>query len=429
MRTPTTKRSRNGETAFLATAFAVHAGNYAFNLLMGRGLGPAAFAELNLVVTFLLLLTLATHTIQLSAARATAQLDVSAPRADLDTLHRWMRRKALVTGTVLGLGMVAGAPLLQRLFASPSPLPYQVFGLGLPALVLLGADRGRLQGLASFRRLAVTNVVEMVVRLVGGIALVELGLGVPGAVAAITASFVAASLVARPGDLAPRPASTTDLARVRTAVPLLLGPSLALLAGQVLVANGDVLVVKASSPAAAAGQYAVLALLGRVVFYATATMVELAFPLVARKVSAGADPRRLLQLQLAATGAMGIAAVGGLALWGEQIIVLAFGADYAPIAPLAWRYTVATALFSLAYVLASDQLAKGRGRPAGLLLAAGLVQLGAVVVRRGDLAAVVDVQIACMATLLVVTAAAHRLRAHAPARLRADIPLPAPAGA
>ncbi len=422
--------SGRGQRAFLVTAAAVHAGNYAFNLLLGRRLGPADFAELNLVVTFLLLLTLATHTVQLAAARATASLDVRQGPEAADALHGWLRRRARRWGVALAVLGVVAAPGLQRLFASPSATPYVVFALGLPALLLLGADRGRLQGTLAFGRLAATNAVEMVVRLVGGVVLVELGLGVPGAVAAITASFVLAALVARPtrgSDTATgRAAVHVDVTALRHATPLLLGPSFALLAGQVLVANGDVLVVKAAQPAVEAGRYAVLALLGRVVFYATATLVEVGFPLIARRSEAGRDAAGVLRLGLAVTAAMGAAATVGLALVGDRVIGLAFGPEYVAVAPLAWRYALATSLFSLAYVLATDGLARGRSRPAGLLVAGGLVQLFAVLANRHDLAAVVDVQVVAMAGLLLATAWARR-GATAPGIAGSPAAAPAPA--
>ena len=47
----------------------VNAGNYIYNLIMGRWLGPSLFADLSLIVTLLLVVTFLTAPIQMTSAR------------------------------------------------------------------------------------------------------------------------------------------------------------------------------------------------------------------------------------------------------------------------------------------------------------------------------------------------------------------------
>ncbi len=392
-----------GEAAFLVTAVLVHAGNYLFNVVLSRMLGPSSFAELNLVVTLLLMLTVVTHTVQLVAARATAELDVTRGVDAARDLHGWLRRRAAVAGAVAGVVLAGGAPLWQVVFNSPSTLPYVVFGVGLPFFVVLGADRGFLQGRAGFRRLAIVNVVEMGVRLVVGVVLVALGAGVLGAVAAISLSFVAAGLVARDRSI-PVVQAVTDQS-IRRAAQRMLGPSLVLLLGQIVVANSDVLVVKASVSPAVAGQYAALALVGRAVFYVTWSLVEVAFPLAAREFHEGGRENAVVRRALAATAAIGAVAVAVTAIAPSLVVGVLFGDAYAAVEPLLWRYTMATVLFSLVFVVANHQLARGEYRATWLLLGGAGLQLAAVIAVRADLARVVDVQVAVMAVLLIAVRA------------------------
>src|SRR4051794_39510010 len=60
-----------GGLLFVSTTL-VNAGNYLFSLILGRWLGPSPFADLNLIVTLLLVLSFATTTLAMVAARFTA---------------------------------------------------------------------------------------------------------------------------------------------------------------------------------------------------------------------------------------------------------------------------------------------------------------------------------------------------------------------
>ena len=67
----------------LVSTTVVNLGNYLFNLLMGRWLGPAAFADVSLLVTLFLVVTLVTSTLQTVAARYSA---IYAAGGQLDAL-------------------------------------------------------------------------------------------------------------------------------------------------------------------------------------------------------------------------------------------------------------------------------------------------------------------------------------------------------
>ncbi len=404
---PPRRRVLGGETTYLAAAVAIHAGNYLVNLVMGRALGPAGFAELNLIVTFMVVAGVATNAVQLSAAHASATLAATERELELVGVHRWLRRGTLRWAIVAAVLLAAAAPLLQDVFNSPSPLPLLLFAVGLPAYVVLGADRGVLQGRLRFGRLAATNLVEMLVRLLGAVALVAVGLGVAGAVGALTASFVAALWLAR--DPATRHRSIPlPSAAARKAVRAVGAPSLALMLGHLAIGHSDVLVVKANFDATVAGQYAALALVGRIVLYVTVTAVEVVFPMVATRVAGGQDDRTILRVTLAGLAAISGIALAVAALAPDVVIGVLFGDAYAAIEPLLWRYTLATVLFSAVVVLTSHRLAAGDASRSWLLPLAGVVQI--VVLHRfgTDLAAVVDLQIGLLLALLAVVLVRRR---------------------
>jgi len=54
------------EQLFMLSGFLVNGGNYLYNLLLGRFLGPSAFSDAAILITFLLVLSFVAMTFQLA---------------------------------------------------------------------------------------------------------------------------------------------------------------------------------------------------------------------------------------------------------------------------------------------------------------------------------------------------------------------------
>ena len=175
----------------------VNAGNYLFNLVLGRWLGPAAFADLSLIVTLMLMITFITVTFQLTAAKFAAIHTADDDPQKLADLRQWLGR----WGWGAGLGLTAvfglGAPLWQSFFHTASIWPFVILSVGIPIYFAQGVDRGVLQGKTKFGVLSVSYQVEMWVRLAAALAFVAIGWSVNGAVGGLTLSFAATWLIAR----------------------------------------------------------------------------------------------------------------------------------------------------------------------------------------------------------------------------------------
>ena len=98
-----------GALLFVSMTF-VNAGNYLFNLVLGRWLGPAAFADLSLVVTLMLMITFITVTFQLTAARFSAIHTADHNPQQISNTRKWQLQIAWGFGlflmSVLGGGAV-----------------------------------------------------------------------------------------------------------------------------------------------------------------------------------------------------------------------------------------------------------------------------------------------------------------------------------
>jgi O-antigen/teichoic acid export membrane protein len=406
---------------FLSMTF-VNAGNYLVNLIMGRWLGPAAFAELSLIVTLMLMVTLITATLQTVGARFAAVYAAEQNVPRLLALRRWLGRRAWVGGLALGALLALGAPWLAAFFHTASIWPFVLLAAGLPLYVAQGVDRGALQGQTRFALLSLSYQAEMWVRLLASVAFVALGWSVNGAVGALFLSFAAAWLVGAVVYNGRAVSADAALSReeragvVRYAVPV--G---AALVGQILINNSDILIVKHFFAAEAAGHYAALALIGRIVFFATWSVVTTLFPIVAQRHRRGEPHRHLLGLGLGMVALLSAGIIGATIAVPELLVQILFGAAYLPIAPLLWLYAIATALYALANVIITYHLSLGHSGGSLLGISAGILQVGGLWLFHETLEQVVLLQIGLMALLLVALLvwdgghwlASRRARSHA----------------
>jgi O-antigen/teichoic acid export membrane protein len=241
----------------------------------------------------------------------------------------------------------------------------------------------------------------MWVRLIVGIGLVALGWSVNGAVGALTLSFVGTWLVARLGARG-LPADARFSKTDQRAALAFAGPVGAALIGQILINNSDVLIVKHFFAPVEAGHYAALALIGRIVFFATWSVVTVLLPAVAQLHQKGLPHRRYLWMSLGAVLAVSVIVTGGAFFFPQLVVGVLFGEAYLSIAPLLGLYAVATSLYSLANVVITYRLSIGNGRGGTLAVIGGTAQVIVLWFFHASLQQVVVVQIGLMTGLLAL---------------------------
>jgi O-antigen/teichoic acid export membrane protein len=390
-----------GNLLVLASATIVNAGNYVFNLLLGRWLGPAGFADLSLIVTIFLILSFFAAALQTPAAKFAASYIADGDRQRIADLRAFLQRVALVIGLLLAFAIVAGAPLWAGFFSTQSFWIFVIFGVFVPFYLLQGVDRGVLQGQTSFGWLALSYQSEMWSRLLLGALFVWIGWRVNGAVLAVGLSFVATWLAARAvaSTLPPAIGSTPDM---RSSLIAFAWPVLWAQIGQILINNSDILIVRRFFPADEAGLYAALALIGRIVFFATWSVVIVMFPIVAQRHRRGEPHRMPFYLSLVLVMLAGGMVVGGTYFYPEMVVTALFGKAYITAAPLLWLYSLATTLFSLANVVVQYNLALDRRAATYFSIAAGVGQVVLLWLFHNSLNQVVMVQVWLMAALLAL---------------------------
>ena len=146
---------------FMGSAVIVNGGNYLYNLLLGRLLGPEAFADAALLVTLLLVLSFVGMTFQL----ATTKFAVLFSGDTWISFKNSMYKYALIFGLLTGTIVLLFSKSLQSLFHTQNHWMFVLFAIAIPLYFVMSVNRGRFQGGQEFVKLAGTYQTEMWSRL------------------------------------------------------------------------------------------------------------------------------------------------------------------------------------------------------------------------------------------------------------------------
>ena len=383
------------EQWFMISAMIVNLGNYLYNLIVGRMLGPSGFADASLLVTMLLVLSFLAMTFQLTAAKFSAEMDGE----ESQLLVSLMSRYGLVVGAVISLCMVLFSNQLQLFFQSQSAWMYIIFALCVPLYFLMSVGRGHVQGIRNFRQLSISYQVEMLIRLCGTVALLRL-LDVDPAISislGILASVALGYLPIRNKRVKP----ISSAGRITKTLLVFATYTLVYELSQVLINNTDILLVKHYFAAEEAGLYAALAMIGRVVFFIAWMFAMILLPHVVAAEKAGKDSRSLLWKYVGYTAILGAIITGVSYILPELIVHILFGTAYVEIASLLWLYALATSLFAVANMFAYYFLSRSVYGPIYLTFIVGLLQIFGLVAFHDTLLQVVLLQLVLMGILLI----------------------------
>lgn len=394
----------DGKTLFVLSGTAVSGVNLLNNLVLGRLLSPAAYGQLTLLVTLQLFFGLLPTAAQTVTARFSAGYAAGDRGTLTAMLYRFGRGRLGVVGVALGVGLMVLAPFLTPMLQLNNSWLFLPLALATPFFVLMGVERGILQGRERYGWLAASYLAEGVVRFGASIALAVLlanaGRALDGAVWGVAQGMFAAWALAWVGLRGFAPATDAPDAAEVAAWRGLFGLTLVSLLGQAFITNSDFLLVKTFFSPADAGLYAAVSVIGRITYFGALPVLVVLVPLVSRRQALG-EPTLPLFLALFGAGAVVCAVLVGVSLlFAPLIIRLLYGAAYAAAAPLLAIYTLAASLFVLTNFIVNYRIALGRGDETWMPLAAGVLQFLGILAFHDSLLQVILVQVVLMTALL-----------------------------
>ncbi|MEP6643369.1 MAG: lipopolysaccharide biosynthesis protein [Acidobacteriaceae bacterium] len=394
-------RVLSGSVILLFSSGFVGAMNLLYNLGVAHWLGADSFGHASAVYTVLMLLSSVTLSFQLLCSKFVAKNDSLKEKVGI---YRYFHRRSWMFAISISILLAYSSPVVSRYLNLPTRNYIYMLAVATLFYIPLGVRRGLMQGMYDFGPLAFNFALEVVVKLGGAMLLMAAGYGVTGVIAAIVASVVVAYVFARP--------HRTLISDGQTSLPTAWGEGIqasVFFIGQVIINNLDIALVKHFFSATDAGVYATLALVGRVVYMLSWSVVSGMFPFSARAQSGEREGQAVLGTALLLVILISSLFTFGIWVAPQSLWHMLLGAGF-PLAgtpsytSLLMLYALTTGIYSLSVVLMSYEIARKIGNVSWLQLGfSGAIILG-IYLFHNTLHEVIAVQTVLMLVLLVLVA-------------------------
>ena len=260
---------RDGIILFAATMIA-NASGYIYHLGMGRILGPADYGSLGAILSLLYILLVPFNVIQTTISKFVAKFKANNKENKIKYLFFYSLKKLFFFSIISIVLFLAISPFIAG-FINISTHNLFIISILIPFVLLLPINRGMFQGLQTFKPLGVNIVIEALSKLFFGFILVFFGFGLSGAIIGIILSYVIPLIFSlfQLKNSYSRKHDDIEIKNIyRYSFPVLI-TMLSLTAFYSL----DVILVKHYFNDVSSGFYAAAALLGRIVFFASLSIL------------------------------------------------------------------------------------------------------------------------------------------------------------
>lgn len=333
----------SGTIVFMIAAMVANFLNFLFNAFLGRVLSFEEFGLIAIVNTIWSLIAVFMNAFAATVNRQSARLSVSDPGSE-DSFFRFVIRRSFVVTISIALLWVIASPYISSFFNMSNP---EVILFFTPIFVLgaIGsASRGFLNGNLFLKYVAAVSILEAGSKFVLAFGFWNLGLN-NLVYLSIPISIVITAVIS--WTIAVLNTTQTQKKYVGPfpfkffSASLLNGVSVA------VFMSVDILLAKHFLSPVLAGQYALISLAGKMIFFLGSLPNFLITPLISREEAANKETRQTFKFIFIATLFFVLVGFAGIGIFGYITVPLLFGIKSLPILPYLLFYTFGISIFTI----------------------------------------------------------------------------------
>lgn len=346
----------SGTSIYLIGFMASNVINFLFNILLGRFLNFTDFGIFSVINAITYIGGILLGALSTTITHRVSYLIGKGEKQEAGSFFKFTRSFAFKAGFVYIILWLIFLIPLSHFFRITSYLPILCLLPVLPCGFINSTNRGYLSGNLMLRYVGVLTIVEALIKFVSAMILVYLGfsslayLSLP--ITSILIVLVSLLIIAKKAPFLSTKRKTSYFPRKYFIASLAIGfSSTAFLAV-------DVLVVKHFMSAFLAGQYALLAIMGKIIYFCGSLFTVLIISFVSREEGKGTKSKSVFTKLFLAS--LFLTSIPYLAIgwFGRLIVPLIFGSKTYVVLPYLPLYALAIALFTVSLQIVSYYLAK-----------------------------------------------------------------------
>ncbi len=395
--------ARNSAIVF-AGSMCANALSYLYHLIMGRLLGPEGYGELSSLISVLYIFTVPLLVAQTVLVKFISGYKARGEIGSAKSLFLQATKLFAVVSVAVFPIVLLAAPWAASFLHLSNPYALILLYLLLVFSLLSVATAGLLTGYQKFLWVGLMGVIAILVKLMISIPLAAGGVyGV--LIAAVIASAVTYGIYFIPlrfiFSVKRAPTKLTRRETFGYAVPTLLTHL-----GITSLYSTDIILIRHYMNSTDAGLYAAVAILGKIIFYASSAVPMVLFPVASEPTAAGGSTRKLVLSAATAVGAVSVSLALLYSFFPNLIIGLLFGNAYQGASAVLGQFGLFIALFSVGNILAMASLAVGKTGIWFVPIFAGVCQIIGITLFHVTIAQIININIA-VAAFFAIGAAAY----------------------
>ncbi len=361
--------------SMMMVSFGLLAGffSYLYQISMSMLLTEEQYGTLSSLTALLFIVTVFSPAIMTTVAKMTSKFNAEDNIGGANYFWQYSLKRTIVTSIILFILFSAMCPLISRfLHLDNIAYPMVLFPTMLVVFVL-SVNSGTLQGLQRFSPLGFSQAALGLSKVLMGLILIQLGLGIYGGLAAIPLSYCIILLI-----------TFFFLRDLRHVTPTKVsfdglhqyaGTTWLVFFCLMMFTNIDVFLAKHFFSDTVAGNYAAISILGKMAFFAPAGVSIAMFPKTSHLYESDVDHKPVFYKAIFLTLLVSGSIVLVYALFADFITDLLFGDRYALASSYVFRYAAAMATFALALLMARYSLSINQSKVIYPLLVTVVLQL------------------------------------------------------
>jgi len=346
-----------------------------------------------------LIMAVPTQTINHTVAKYVSDLQGKGKTHQIKSFIHKVIKTASIYGIIACIVFIAFSKFIKEFLHLNSIIPILLLGIFFLFSFLAPIAQGGLRGLQKFHILSFSGVFRVVLKILFAILLVYWGWGIEGALIALIFSTIIFIVYSHLKFKLPKQKENLEIniLEVFTFAKSAFWATLCL----VVLYNIDIILAKHFLSAEEAGYYAIIALLGKIIFFATGSVGTVIFPIAAKNHAQGKENKRLLKLSLSIVGLISTIITFVYFIFPKFVVKTLFGASYLAIVPYTGLIGVIFILFSIINILVLYHLSIKRTDFIFILLIGTALEVGLLSYFHQDIKQILTCLISAMTLILI----------------------------
>lgn len=380
--------------------------NFAYNAYLARKISIEEFGLVSLISSFLFLSTIPLNALSRTVTHKSAYY-LGKYKISIHQFWQQVRSRAIAISIIITILWVAATPILETFFNAHHWLPFVLFAPVWIISTAQSVDSGFLNGNFKFKFLAILIVTEAMTKIFVTWLLVNIGFSryvyaaipISLSVGFLLAWFFARSIKETKVEIARRLRIKFPLKFYTTAIFTKISA--------ISFLSFDLILAKHYLPPTEAGQYALLSLAGKMIFFIGGLFSQFILPLVSREEGAQRDSKIVFYKIFLASTTVSFLTYVGIGLFGFISAPILFGDKVKPILYLLPIYGLAIFCFTVANSILTFYQAKNKHLFASVSLLLAISLATSITLFHSSLSQIVWVMAAVGFMSLAVMALLH----------------------